>query len=85
VRGTSRVALAAYVDGIVDVFANVRAALRPGAPVVIVVNDRRTLYPEILDRASLRPDERVRRQVNRRTGRRAGESFEDILVARFEA
>ena len=85
VRGTSQVALAAYVDGIVDVFANVRAALRPGAPVVIVVNDRRTLYPEILDRGSLRPDERVRRQVNRRTGRRAGESFEDILVARFEA
>ena len=82
-RGTSRAALAAYLDGIVDVLANVRAALRPGAPVVIVVNDRRTLYPEILDRAGLRLDERLRRHVNRRTGRRAGEFFEDILVARF--
>jgi hypothetical protein len=29
-------------------------------------------------------DERLRRHVNRRTGRRAGEFFEDILVARFE-
>jgi hypothetical protein len=84
-RGTSREALAAYGDGIVDVLANVRTALLPRAPVVIVVNDRRGLYPEILDRAGLRVDERLRRHVNRRTGRRAGEFFEDILVARFEA
>ena len=84
-RRTSRAALAAYADGIVDVLANVRTALRPGAPVVIVVNDRRVLYPEILDRAGLRLDERLRRHVNRRTGRRAGEFFEDILVARFES
>jgi hypothetical protein len=84
-RGTSRAALASYADGIVAVLANVRTALRPGAPVVIVVNDRRALYPEILDRAGLRLDERLRRHVNRRTGRRAGEFFEDILIARFEA
>jgi hypothetical protein len=49
---------------------------------VIVVNDRRDLYPEILERAGLRL-ERRRRHVNRRTGRRSGEFFEDILVARF--
>src|SRR5205085_1749919 len=82
-RGTSRAALAAYAGGIVEVLENVRTALRPGAPVVIVVNDRRDLYPEILDRAGLLVDERLRRHVNRRTGRRAGEFFEEILVARF--
>ena len=49
---------------------------------MIVVNDRRELYPEILERAGLRLDERYRRHVNRRTGRRAGEFFEDVLVAR---
>jgi hypothetical protein len=49
---------------------------------VIVVHDRRNLYPEILDRAGLQLQERVRRHVNRRTGRRAGEFFEDILIAR---
>ncbi len=80
--GTSRAALAAYSQGIVDVLANVRATLRPGAPVVIVVNDRRDLYPEILERAGLRLEQCVRRHVNRRTGRRAGEFFEDVLVAR---
>src|SRR5207237_58598 len=58
-------------------------AVRPGAPVLIVVNDRRDLYPEILARAGLRLEERLRRHVNRRTGRRAGEFFEDVLVARL--
>ncbi len=81
-RGSSRAALAEYVDGIVAALANARVSLRPGAPVVIVVNDRRDLYPEILERAGLRLEERLRRHVNRRTGRRAGEFFEDVLVAR---
>jgi hypothetical protein len=81
-RGTSRVALAEYSDGIVDVLARACEALRPGAPVAIVVNDRRDLYPEILERAGLRLETRLRRHVNRRTGRRAGEFFEDVLIAR---
>ncbi len=81
-KGTSRVALRSYVEGVAAVFANVREALRPGAPVVIVINDRRELYPEILERAGLTLEERYRRHVNRRTGRRAGEFFEDVLVAR---
>jgi hypothetical protein len=79
--GTSRAAIAAYGDGVVSVFENARQSLRSGAPVLIVVNDRRDLYPEILERAGLRLDARLRRHVNRRTGRRAGEFFEDVLVA----
>jgi len=66
----------------VQVLLNAKASLRDGAPVLIVVNDRRDLYPEILDRAGLRLEERLRRHVNRRTGRRAGEFFEDVLIAR---
>jgi DNA methylase len=81
-RGAARSALAAYVDGMVAVLESVRGSLRRGAPVLIVVNDRRELYPEILSRAGLRLEERLRRHVNRRTGRRAGEFFEDVLVAR---
>jgi len=80
--GTSRAALACYSNGIVEALANAAQALRPGAPVLVVVNDRRDLYPEILERAGLRLEERLRRHVNRRTGRRAGEFFEDVLVAR---
>jgi hypothetical protein len=82
-RGTSRAALGAYADGIVAVLENARGSLRRGAPVCIVVNDRRELYPAILERAGLVLERRHRRHVNRRTGRRAGEYFEDVLVARF--
>jgi DNA modification methylase len=80
--GTSKASIAAYEDGIVEVLRRAADALRPGAPLLIVVNDRRDLYPQILERANLRLEERLRRHVNRRTGRRAGEFFEDVLVAR---
>jgi len=81
-RGTSKAALTAYRDGIVGVLAACRAALKPRGRIVIVVNDRRDLYPEILDGAGLVLEQRYQRHVNRRTGRRAGEYFEDVLVAR---
>jgi hypothetical protein len=81
-RGTSRAAMAEYEDGIVAALANASTFLRRAAPVVIVVNDRRDLYPEILERAGLTLETRYRRHVNRRTGRRAGEFYEDVLVAR---
>jgi DNA modification methylase len=79
--GTSRAALDAYVEGISSVFARCAEALSPGAPVLVVVNDRRDLYGEILSRARLRLVDRLERHVNRRTGRRAGEYFESILVS----
>jgi DNA methylase len=81
-EGTSRAAIEAYTAGVADALANAAAACVDGAPVLIVVNDRRELYPEILRRAGLRLEHRLRRHVNRRTGRRAGEYFEDVLVTR---
>jgi hypothetical protein len=80
--GASRAALDAYVDGVATALARAAGAVAADAPICIVVNDRRDLYPAILARAGLRLDERLRRHVNRRTGRRAGEYFEDVLVAR---
>jgi hypothetical protein len=79
--GTGRAALAAYVEGIAGVLERSVEVLRPGSPVLVVVNDRRELYPEILERAGLRLDGRLRRHVNRRTGRRAGEYYEYVLIA----
>jgi hypothetical protein len=81
-RGTTKSAIADYVQGVADVLRRSADFLEQGAPVLVVVNDRRDLYPEILERAGLRLEHRVRRHVNRRTGRRAGEYFEDVLVAR---
>src|SRR5207253_9330687 len=48
-KGTSRAALRAYVEGVAAVLSNVCDSLRRGAAVVIVINDRRELYPEILE------------------------------------
>jgi hypothetical protein len=79
-RGQSRRAVEDYVEGMVAVFRNAREQLPDEAPVVIVVNDSKDLYPEILSRAGIRIEERLKRHVNRRTGRRAGEFFEDVLV-----
>jgi DNA modification methylase len=81
-RGVGRSAIRAYVEGVADVLANARRGLVEDAPVCIVVNDRRDLFPEILRRAGLRMDDRLERHVNRRTGRRAGEYFESVLVCR---
>jgi hypothetical protein len=80
--GTARPAIGAYAEGIAAVLARCAGSLRPGAPLLIVVNDRRELYHDILESAGLRLDGRLRRHVNRRTGRRAGEFFEDVLIAR---
>ena len=79
-RGTSRQALREYVEGMVAVFANASRQLPVGAPVVIVVNDSRGLYPDVLDNAGLRLEQSLTRHVNRRTGRRAGQFFESVLV-----
>jgi hypothetical protein len=81
-HGSSRDAIAEYVTGVAEVLQRSSACARRDAPIVVVVNDRRDLYPEILARAGLRLEHRLRRHVNRRTGRRAGEFFEDVLVAR---
>ena len=80
-RGTSQAAIAAYSDGVAAVLATRRGRAAAAARrSLVVVNDRRDLYP----RSSSAPafaSTRLRRHVNRRTGRRAGEYFEDVLVA----
>ena len=81
-KGKSKAAVAAYVADMVAVFDNARRHLRRGAPVIIVIDDSRGLYDEILREAGLTIEERRRRHVNRRTGRRGGEFFEQIILAR---
>jgi DNA methylase len=73
--------VAGYCEGVSEILVHARDALVPGGRIVIVVNDRRGLYENILAEAGLRLEERTARHVNRRTGRRKGEYFEDVLVA----
>ncbi|HXV96274.1 MAG TPA: DNA methyltransferase [Gaiellaceae bacterium] len=73
--------VAGYCEGVAEILARARRALAPGGRIVVVVNDRRGFYDGILAEAGLRVEERSARHVNRRTGRRNGEYFEDVLVA----
>jgi len=84
-KGNSRGATAEYSGGIVDVLVNARKQLDGEGPLVIVVNDSRNLYPEILSRSGLRLVDQLTRHVNRRTGRRAGEYYEDVLICAPES
>jgi hypothetical protein len=70
-----------YCEDVAAVLARARTALRRGGRIVIVVNDRRRLYDGILASAGLRLEDRLVRHVNRRTGRRRGEFYEEVLIA----
>ncbi len=80
--GKSRSALNNYQTSMAAVLRNAADQMTSGGMVVIVVNDSKSLYPDILERAGLTLQENLTRHVNRRTGRRAGEFFESILVCR---
>ncbi len=79
-RGNSSKAQRAYVDQMQEVFGNVGRSLSKNARLVIVVHDRRNLYPELARRLGFRVEEELHRHVNRRTGRRSGEFFESVYV-----
>lgn len=78
--GQSRAARDAYCKDMVSVFGNVVTRLRPGGAFVVVAADRHALYPHILGELGLSPQATLKRHVNRRTGRRAGEFYESVFV-----
>ena len=79
-NGSSRRAQAEYVENMVKAFANVKRSLAPGGRMVVIVNDKLGLYDEICRQSGMHLETRLERHVNRRTGRRAGDFFESILV-----
>jgi DNA modification methylase len=83
-NGTSKKAQADYVTDTVKVFANVRQSLSKNGVVVIVVYDKNNLYESIASQAGYRAEEKLLRHVNRRTGRRAGDFFEEIIIWRID-
>lgn len=81
-KGTSRSSVDAYVSDMTGVFENARAHMSRNALAVIVIDDQRSLYDDILTNAGFSIQERRKRHVNRRTGRRQGEFFEEVILAR---
>ena len=79
-NGNSGIAKRAYVDGIVATFENLKKALVPKGRIVVVVNDKFNLYPAIGQRLGFKLAAQLQRHVNRRTGRRADDFFESVMV-----
>ena len=81
-RGASQTAQQSYMNNIEQVFRNVKQSLEKDFRVVVIVHDRRDLYQDIARRLGFVVETELRRHVNRRTGRRAGEFFESVFVWR---
>ncbi len=80
-KGKSTQAHEEYLEGIKAVFANARRHLKKGGVAVIVIGDKEGLYTEeMADELDFRFVSRLSRHVNRRTGRRNGDFFEDVLI-----
>ena len=81
-RGSSQKAVREYVESMTAAFGNVQKYIRPDGVIVVVVHDRRNLYKEIGANLGLTTEYRFHRHVNRRTGRRSGAFFEDVIIWR---
>jgi SAM-dependent methyltransferase len=80
-KGKSARAHEEYIHGIKAVLSNARKYLKKGGVAVIVVGDKEGLYTEeMASELDFRPSSRLSRHVNRRTGRRNGDFFENVLV-----
>ena len=81
-NGNSKQARVQYIRQIGEVFANLRKQLSQDGVVVIIVHDKNELYRDLASQIGYRIEEKLERHVNRRTGRRAGDFFEEILIWR---
>ena len=80
-KGTGAKARERYLQGIREVYENARRYLRKGGVAVTIIGDRHGLYTSTLaNEVGFREVERLNRHVNRRTGRRNADFFEDVLV-----
>ena len=81
-KGNSQSAKEAYQREIASVFAHTGEYIDSGKRVIIVVRDRDNLYDGIAAQCGFEFEDTIRRHVNRRTGRRASEFFEEVLIWR---
>lgn len=81
-NGSSKKAQTDYITGIADVFANIRKSLSPNGVVAVIIHDKNNLYDSLAARLGFKTEEKLLRHVNRRTGRRATDFFEEIIIWR---
>ncbi len=83
-KGSSKQARRNYCEEIRQVLVNLKSRLNKNGRFVIVVNDKNKLYDYLAVQCGFVEEQRLTRHVNRRTGRRAGDFFEEVLVWRAQ-
>ncbi len=78
--GTSRAQRDKYVQAISAALLKALEPMTAGSHIVIVVNDKNGLYADIADTLPVQPVTVLNRHVNRRTGRRSGAFYEQVLI-----
>ncbi len=81
-QGSNQKAKKAYQKAVTQVFTNAMKSMTPGGYLIVVAGDRHGLYDEIAENCGVVVEAVVRRHVNRRTGRRSTEFYEDIFIWR---
>ena len=79
-KGNSIAAKETYQEEIASVFAHVGMFMDKGKRMIIIVRDKDNLYEDIALKSGFGFEHKVQRHVNRRTGRRSTEFFEDVLI-----
>ncbi len=79
-NGSSQRAQAEYVKKMIESFENVKRSLSKDGRMVVIVNDKYGLYETVQEQIGVSLETRLERHVNRRTGRRAGDFFESVLI-----
>jgi len=81
-KGNSQSAKEAYQRESASVFAHTGEYMDSGKRMIIVIRDRDKVYDDIAAQCGFEVENTIRRHVNRRTGRRANEFFEEVLIWR---
>lgn len=79
-NGSSANAQRRYVEDMIKVFTNLRKYIDKKGVAVVVVNDKHGIYGPIAAQSGFAYVDKVTRHVNRRTGRRSTDFFEDVLI-----
>jgi len=79
-KGKSQRAVNNYIEEISEVFSRVKESVKPGCVFVVIANDSQNVYPRIAELCGFKVVEELKRHVNRRTGRRANDFYENIFI-----
>lgn len=82
IKGNSKKAIEEYVKDITNVFINIRKSIKKNGVVVVVVNDKHNLFEDIANKVGFENEAVLTRNVNRRTGRRTKDFFEQVFIWR---